>query len=62
MSPRGPKIGRPMLPHGEAKTETLVLRLTLDEKQAIAGAAERDGESVSAWLRDVALEAASRRA
>jgi hypothetical protein len=52
-----PKIGRPKLPKGEAKTAMVRARVTPDEQRRIEKAA--GGKGVSEWAREVMLMAAS---
>ncbi|MGI9071932.1 MAG: plasmid mobilization protein [Bryobacteraceae bacterium] len=40
------------------KTETVRMRISATQKQALTAAAERDGLQLSAWLRQLALRAA----
>ena len=42
----------------DAKGETIRMRVTVQQKDAISAAAERDGLEVSQWLRQLALRAA----
>lgn len=42
----------------DSKDETIRMRVTLQQKDAITAAAERDGLEVSQWLRQLALRAA----
>lgn len=51
-----PKIGRPKLPKGEAKTAMIRARVTPDEQKTIEKAA--NGIGVSEWAREVLLTAA----
>lgn len=41
------------------KTEVVRMRVTEQEKQALVGAATKDGLGLSAWLRRLALRAAN---
>lgn len=50
--------GRPKLPKGEAKSETVRVRVTPTEYKSIVSKAGKDG--VSEWARDVMLLAVSR--
>ena len=45
------KMGRPPKPRGEAKVETLTLRLTIAERKAAEHAAKKEGLPVSEWAR-----------
>jgi uncharacterized protein (DUF1778 family) len=42
----------------DSKDETIRMRVTMEQKEAIEGAAKRDGLEVSQWLRQLALRAA----
>lgn len=55
--PAKPKMGRPVSPGG-AKTTVLLVRVSPAEKRAFETAAEREGKSVSAWVRWTLLTAA----
>ena len=51
--------GRPKMPKGVRKGETLVLRVSASEKDEIASAAQKVGAGgASAWVRMLALQAA----
>ncbi len=52
-----PKIGRPKLPRGSAKSCTVRARVTPDELRAIEKAA--NGAGISEWARSVLMNAAS---
>lgn len=55
--------GRPKKPKGTVKDETLVLRVTPSEKGEIMSAAEKAGAGgASAWVRQLALVAARKKA
>lgn len=54
------KAGRPPLPKGEARAETLRVRVTPEELRAIESAANRSNHSVSGWIR-ATLSAAARK-
>ena len=45
------KAGRPPLPKGDAKNETLRIRVTPNELRAIESAAKGKKQSVSDWIR-----------
>lgn len=45
-----PKIGRPTLPPGRARSERLVLRFTPSEFKAVQRAAARAGTPISTWI------------
>ena len=45
------KAGRPPLPKGDAKDETLRIRVTPNELRAIESAARGKKQSVSGWIR-----------
>jgi predicted HicB family RNase H-like nuclease len=55
--PKAKKAGRPPLPRGNAKNETLRVRVTPSELKAIESAAKGKKQSASAWIRS-ALNAA----
>jgi hypothetical protein len=50
--------GRPPLPKDQAKSNTLLIRLSGLERQKIDGSAMQSGERPSAWARRILLEAA----
>ena len=56
----GGRRGRPALPPGEAKGSVFTLRLSVEERAELDEIAERLGEPVSQWARDVLLAAARR--
>jgi uncharacterized protein (DUF1778 family) len=45
-------------PKDDRKQDTIRMRVTADQKDAIVSAANRDGLEVSQWLRQLALRAA----
>jgi uncharacterized protein (DUF1778 family) len=45
------KAGRPPLPKGNAKNETLRVRVTPDELKTIEAAAKSKRQSASEWIR-----------
>ena len=45
------KAGRPPLPKGNARNETLRVRVTPDELKAIEAAAKGKKQSASEWIR-----------
>jgi uncharacterized protein (DUF1778 family) len=49
--PKARKAGRPPLPKGNAKNETLRVRVTPDELKAIEAAAKSKNQSASEWIR-----------
>lgn len=53
-----PKIGRPALPPGHARSERLVLRFTPSELEAIQRAAARAGTPISTWIAATAADVA----
>lgn len=53
-----PKIGRPKLPRGEARSIGLHIRLTKQERQAVDSTAKREGQRPSDWSRKILLAAA----
>ena len=50
-------MGRPRLPKGEAKTETIRARVTKSELEAIQKASKDAGRDVSDWARQVLMQA-----
>ncbi|CAN5147913.1 hypothetical protein BH11PLA2_BH11PLA2_46310 [soil metagenome] len=48
----GKKRGAPSKPVEKLKGEVLQIRLSTQEKQAFARAAELDGKKVAEWIRD----------
>ena len=54
-----PRMGRPPLPEGTARTGVFTLKLSDEERGAIQAAAERAGTSVSQWARAALFAAAS---
>lgn len=56
---KNPKIGRPKLPKGNAKSCMVRARVTPDELRVIEKAA--NGSGISEWARTVMLSAASLR-
>jgi uncharacterized protein (DUF1778 family) len=53
--PKPKKPGRPPLPKGNAKGETLRIRVTSDELRAIEKAAQASKQNLSAWIRSKLL-------
>lgn len=49
--PKPKKVGRPALPKGEAKGETLRIRVTPSELRAFEGLAKASKLTVSEWIR-----------
>jgi predicted HicB family RNase H-like nuclease len=49
--PKARKAGRPPMPKGDAKNETLRIRVTPNELQAIESAARGKKQSLSEWIR-----------
>jgi hypothetical protein len=45
------KVGRPSLPKGEAKAETLRIRVTPSELRTFEGKAKARKQTVSEWIR-----------
>src|SRR5688500_13859825 len=50
-----PRIGRPKLPDGSARSEMVRARFTPEEHEKNERAADESGESVSEWVRKVLL-------
>ena len=58
--PKPKKVGRPTLPKGEAKAETLRIRVTPSELRGYGAKAKAGKQTVSEWIRstlNVAMEA-----
>jgi len=58
--PKPKKVGRPALPKGGAKAETLRIRVTPADLRAFEGLAKARKQTVSEWIRSTlsaALEA-----
>jgi hypothetical protein len=49
--PKPKKPGRPALPKGEAKAETLRIRVTASELKGYGAKAKASGQTVSEWIR-----------
>jgi hypothetical protein len=49
--PKPRKVGRPKLPKGDAKAETLRIRVTPDELRSFEGLAKANKQTVSEWVR-----------
>jgi hypothetical protein len=54
------KMGRPRKPKGEAKEETLTLRLTRAERRDADAAAVKAGLAISEWARRAVVAACGR--
>ena len=54
---RRPRMGRPPLAEGTARTEVFAMKLSADERAAIDAAAERANMPVTQWARGALLEA-----
>ena len=55
--PKPKKPGRPTLPKGEAKGETLRIRITPGEAKQIEFASKISGQTVSEWIRSAVRDA-----
>lgn len=51
-------MARPRKPTGTRKDEVIRIRVTEEQRQLFARAAERDGRDVSSWLRNLGVRAA----
>jgi predicted HicB family RNase H-like nuclease len=49
--PKPKKVGRPALPKGSAKAETLRIRVTPSDLRAFEGLAKASKQTVSEWIR-----------
>jgi hypothetical protein len=52
-----PKMGRPRLPDGTARTEVFAIKLSAEERAQIDATAERAGKHVTQWARDALIRA-----
>jgi uncharacterized protein (DUF1778 family) len=50
--------GRPRINPAEVRTVMFTIRVSLEERELIREAAERDGATASDWARDILLAAA----
>ena len=50
-------IGRPRMAKGQAKSTTVLVRMSAEDRKAIEKAAAADGKNVSEWVRKKLLEA-----
>ncbi len=48
--------GRPKLPRGKGKTDVVTVRMSRQGRAAIGKAAEKTGETLSTWIRNVLLQ------
>ena len=55
--PKPKKPGRPALPKGEAKAETLRIRVTPAELREFGAKAKGQGQTVSQWVRSTLMAA-----
>jgi predicted HicB family RNase H-like nuclease len=51
MPTKKPKLGRPPLPKGEVREKITPIRLQENERLTFEKAAQRDGLSLSEWIR-----------
>ena len=51
------KVGRPILPKGEAKAKIMPVRLNPDDRKRIEKAAKTKGQTVSQWVRSTLMAA-----
>ena len=49
--PKSKKVGRPMLPKGNAKAVMLRVRVTPDDLKAMKATAKASKQTVSEWIR-----------
>lgn len=49
--PKPKRVGRPMLPKGNAKDVMLRVRVTVDDLKAMKAAAKASNQTVSEWIR-----------
>jgi uncharacterized protein (DUF1778 family) len=55
--PKPKKVGRPVLPKGEAKAKIMPIRLNPDDRKRIEKAAKAKNQTVSEWVRTALLKA-----
>lgn len=55
--PKPKKVGRPILPKGEAKAKIMPIRLNLDDRKRIERAAKSKNQTVSEWVRGALMAA-----
>ena len=55
-----PRMGRPPLPEGQARTIGFTVRITEAEQEVLATAAARAGKPVAKWARAALIEAAGK--
>ena len=60
MSETKNKGGRPKAPEGHAKAHIVPVRFKAGDREAIAVAAQANGQTVSEWIRVTLLRAAKR--
>jgi uncharacterized protein (DUF1778 family) len=58
MAPKKRPRGRPPLPKGQEREETLQIRLRAVDRRALEKAARKAGQTLSGWARDVLLREA----
>jgi predicted HicB family RNase H-like nuclease len=56
MPPKPKKVGRPILPKGEAKASIVPVRFSPEDRKKVEKAAKASNQSVSQWIRST-LEA-----
>jgi hypothetical protein len=49
--PKPKKVGRPMLPKGEAKGKIVPIRFNAEDIKRVAAAAKAEDQTVSEWVR-----------
>lgn len=49
--PKPKRVGRPKLAKGEAKSTTVLVRMSAEDRKGVEGAAKAASQSVSEWLR-----------
>ena len=49
--PKPKKVGRPMLPKGEAKGKIVPIRFNADDIKKVTSAAKASNQTVSEWVR-----------
>jgi uncharacterized protein (DUF1778 family) len=51
------KLGRPMLPKGEAKASIMPIRLSPEDRKRIEKAAKASNQTISQWVRSTLIAA-----
>ena len=49
--PKPKPVGRPKLPKGHAKSTTVLVRMSAEDRKGVEAAAKAEGKTLSDWLR-----------